>query len=79
MIRHKHKLIFIQLLNEYKTNYNKLLTGAYQLDPTPVWDSALRLTRNMYQKGQYMCLSFSGPGAILSLGKKLLENMQSSQ
>lgn len=69
MIRHKHKLIFIQLLNEYKTNYNKLLTGAYQLDPTPVWDSALRLTRNMYQKGQYMCLSFSGPKKILKLGK----------
>jgi len=47
----------------------KLLTGAYQLDPTPVWDSALRLTRNMYQKGQYMCLSFSGPKKILKLGK----------
>lgn len=48
---------------------DKLLTGAYQLDPTPVWDSALRLTRNMYQKGQYMCLSFSGPKKILKLGK----------
>ena len=48
---------------------DKFLTGAYQLDPTPVWDSALRLTRNMYQKGQYMCLSFSGPKKILKLGK----------
>jgi len=48
---------------------NKLLTGAYQLDPTPVWDSALRLTKNMYQKSQYMCLSFSGPKKILKLGK----------
>lgn len=56
----------------YKVKFKKsdeLLTGAYQLDPTPVWDSALRLTRNMYQKGQYMCLSFSGPKKILKLGK----------
>ena len=45
------------------------LTGAYQLSPTPVWDSALRFTRNMYQEGQYMCLSFTGPTKILKLGK----------
>lgn len=45
------------------------LTGAYQLEPSPVWDSALRLTRGMYKKGQYMCLSFSGPKKILKLGK----------
>ena len=46
-----------------------ILTGAYQLEPTPVWDSALRLTKGMYQEGQYMCLSFSGPKKILKLGK----------
>ena len=45
------------------------LTGAYKLEPTPVWDSALRFTKNMYIKGQYMCLSFSGPSKILKLGK----------
>lgn len=46
-----------------------ILKGAYQLEPTPVWDSSLRLTRGMYKKGQYMCLSFSGPKKILKLGK----------
>ena len=29
---------------------NPILKGAYQLDPTPVWDSALRFTKNMYLK-----------------------------
>lgn len=32
--------------------------GAYPLEPTPVWDSAKRLTSNMYIPGSYMCLSF---------------------
>jgi dTDP-4-amino-4,6-dideoxygalactose transaminase len=48
---------------------SKLLTGSYKLSPTPVWDSALRFTKNMYKKGQFMCLSFSGPKKILKLGK----------
>ncbi len=48
---------------------NPILKGAYQLDPTPVWDSALRFTKNMYLKNQYMCLSFTGPKKILQLGK----------
>ena len=47
----------------------KFLSGAYRLEPTPVWDSALRFTENMYRKGQYMCLSFSGPKKILKIGK----------
>ena len=33
-------------------------SGAYQLEPTNVWDSAKRLTSNMYIPGSYMCLSF---------------------
>jgi len=45
------------------------LTGSYRLKPTPVWDSALSFTKNMYLTGQYMCLSFSGPSKILKLGK----------
>lgn len=47
----------------------RILKGAYRLKPTPIWDSALRFTENMYRKGQYMCLSFSGPKKILKLGK----------
>ena len=48
---------------------SKLLTGAYQLAPTPIWDSSLRFTTNMYKSGQFMCLSFTGPNKILKLGK----------
>lgn len=48
---------------------SKILTGAYRLKPTPVWDSALRFTKGMYKKNQYMCLSFTGPSKILKLGK----------
>lgn len=33
-------------------------SGIYQLSPFPVWDSAKRLTSDMYLKGEFMCLSF---------------------
>jgi dTDP-4-amino-4,6-dideoxygalactose transaminase len=45
------------------------LTGAYQLSPTNVWDSALSFTSNMYKPGSHMCLSFTGPYKHLKLGK----------
>lgn len=32
--------------------------GVYQLKPYPIYDSAKRLTSNMYIKNSYMCLSF---------------------
>ena len=32
--------------------------GIYQLDPLPVYDSAKRLTSDMYIDGSFMCLSF---------------------
>ena len=57
---------------EGQVNFEKSprrLTGAYRLKPTPVWASALRFTSGMYKKGQFMCLSFSGPKKILKLGK----------
>lgn len=47
----------------------KHLLGAYRLNPTPVWDSALSFTKGMYMPKQFMCLSFSGPSKILKLGK----------
>lgn len=46
-----------------------LLTGAYQLNPTRIWDSALRFTHNMYVPGSLMVLSFTGPFKHLKLGK----------
>ncbi len=33
-------------------------SGLYQLSPYPIYDSAKRLTSNMYIPGTYMCLSF---------------------
>ena len=46
-----------------------LLTGAYQLKPTRIMDSALRFTYNMYVPGALMVLSFTGPHKHLKLGK----------
>ena len=45
------------------------LQGEYQLKPFPVWDSALRFTGGMYQKGQFQCLSFTGPYKHLKIQK----------
>lgn len=47
----------------------KTLTGEYQLTPTPVWDSALRFTADMYQPGQFQCVSFTGPFKHFKLSK----------
>ena len=33
-------------------------SGAYQLNPLPVWDSARRFTSLMYRAGQFQCVSF---------------------
>jgi len=32
--------------------------GAYQLEPYPIWDSAVRFRREMYMPGTFCCLSF---------------------
>jgi dTDP-4-amino-4,6-dideoxygalactose transaminase len=45
------------------------LRGAYQLEPTPVWDSALRFTADMYVPGTYQCVSFTGPYKHFKLSK----------
>ena len=47
----------------------KNLKGAYLLEPTRVYDSALRFTAGMYIPGSFMCLSFTGPYKHLKLGK----------
>ena len=49
--------------------YAPTLKGAYRLEPTMVYDSALRFTSNMYIPGALMCLSFTGPYKTLKLGK----------
>jgi len=56
-----------------KVNFEKVkgktITGAYQLKPTKVWDSALCFTSNMYIPGTHMCVSFTGPYKTLKLSK----------
>ena len=42
----------------------KTITGAYQLEGSKVWDSALRVTYNMYIPNTHMCISFTGPHKI---------------
>lgn len=45
------------------------LKGMYQLKPYPIWDSALRFTQDMYEAGQFQCISFTGQFKHLKLGK----------
>ena len=54
---------------EHTSIRGKRLKGEYQLSPLPVWDSALRFTKDMYREGQFQCISFSGPHKFLKLGK----------
>ena len=53
----------------FKNVEGNTLTGAYQLEPTNVWDSALRFTADMYIPGTHMCVSFTGPYKHFKLSK----------
>jgi dTDP-4-amino-4,6-dideoxygalactose transaminase len=54
---------------KFRKIHGKKLKGAYQLEPTKVWDSALRFTHNMYIPNTHMCVSFTGPYKHLKLSK----------
>ena len=43
-------------------------SGAYQLKPYPIWDSAVRFKKGMYIPGSYYCLSFQ-TSKHLSIGR----------
>ena len=53
----------------FKKVEGKTIKGAYRLEPTNVWDSALRFTTNMYIPKSHMCVSFTGPYKTLKLSK----------
>ena len=53
----------------FKETEKNTLKGAYQLEPTNVWDSALRFTADMYMPGTHMCVSFTGPYKHFKLSK----------
>jgi dTDP-4-amino-4,6-dideoxygalactose transaminase len=54
---------------KFKPVRGKTLKGAYQLEPTNVWDSALSFTADMYKPGTHMCISFTGPYKHFKLSK----------
>jgi dTDP-4-amino-4,6-dideoxygalactose transaminase len=45
------------------------LKGAYNLEGSNVWDSALRFTADMYIPNTHMCISFTGPYKHFKLSK----------
>ena len=52
-------------------------SGAYQLDPYPIYDSALRLTRGMYIEDSFQCVSFHRKKILkLTKGGIILTNDQ---
>lgn len=51
------------------TDTQAKLKGSYPLGGTGVWDCALEFNADMYLKGLFMCLSFTGPYKHLKLGK----------
>ena len=53
----------------FKEMEEKKIKGAYQLEPTKVWDSALRFTSGMYIPDTHMCISFTGPYKHFKLSK----------
>ena len=54
---------------KFKLTNGKTIKGAYQLEPTNVWDSALRFTADMYIPNTHMCVSFTGPYKHFKLSK----------
>ena len=56
-----------------KVNFRKVkgktIKGAYELEGSNVWDSALTFTNDMYKEGTHMCVSFTGPYKHFKLSK----------
>jgi len=69
------EIIHAGLKVKFSKNYSNLneekgtLSGAYNLDGSNVWDSALSFTSNMYKPGTHMCISFTGPYKHFKLSK----------
>ena len=53
----------------WKEVNGETLTGAYQLEGSNVWDSALTFTGDMYKPKSHMCVSFTGPYKHFKLSK----------
>ena len=63
------EIIHAGLKVKWRQIEGETLTGAYQLEGSNVWDSALRFTVNMYKPKTHMCVSFTGPYKHFKLSK----------
>jgi dTDP-4-amino-4,6-dideoxygalactose transaminase len=63
------EIIHAGLKVKFKPVKGKTIKGAYQLEGSNVWDSALSFTTNMYKSNQHMCISFTGPYKHFKLSK----------
>lgn len=63
------EIIHSGLKVKFKPVKGKTIKGAYQLEGSNVWDSALTFTADMYKPNTHMCVSFTGPYKHFKLSK----------
>jgi len=63
------EIIHAGLKVKFKSVEGTTLKGAYNLEGSNVWDSALSFTADMYKHGTHMCISFTGPYKHFKLSK----------
>jgi len=63
------EIIHAGLKVKFRKVNGKTIKGAYQLEGSNVWDSALSFTADMYKPSSHMCVSFTGPYKHFKLSK----------
>jgi len=63
------EIIHAGLKVAFKPVEGKTIKGAYNLEGSNVWDSALSFTSEMYKPNTHMCVSFTGPYKHFKLSK----------
>jgi len=63
------EIIHAGLKVDFKNVTVTTIKGAYNLEGSNVWDSALRFTADMYIPSTHMCISFTGPYKHFKLSK----------
>lgn len=63
------EIIHAGLKVKFKNVEGRTIKGAYNLEGSNVWDSALRFTADMYIPDTHMCISFTGPYKHFKLSK----------
>jgi dTDP-4-amino-4,6-dideoxygalactose transaminase len=63
------EIIHAGLKVKFRQVEGKTIKGAYQLEGSNIWDSALSFTVDKYKSNQNMCISFTGPYKHFKLSK----------